>query len=339
MLDYLVIGQGTAGSMIAYYLDKANAKFKVIDDGNKTSSSIVAAGIVNPITGKRYVKSWRIDEFLPFAKKAYEDIEKLIDSKILVERNIVRLLKDQGQENDWMSRTATAGYEQYCLEEADFSKFEGKVTMGLSFGEIQKSFQVRLFDFLPKYRSILESKNQYIKDTFDFANLIINDDYIEYNGIKAKRIIFAEGYRVIYNPYFNDMPFVPAKGEILLVRIPNADFHKMLKHNLYIVPMYDDIYWIGSNYQWDFTDSLPSPDKIQKMKEILDQVLTVPYEIVDHQAGIRPSFKNRRPTILHHPKYENLILFNGLGAKGTSLAPYWAHHLVEHLINGTNIEI
>jgi glycine/D-amino acid oxidase-like deaminating enzyme len=60
----------------------------------------------------------------------------------------------------------------------------------------------------------------------------------------------------------------------------------------------------------------------------------VPYTVLGQQAGIRPSGKDRRPIMGLHPRHPALGLFNGLGTKGCSLAPYMAHLLTMHLLQG-----
>ena len=59
----------------------------------------------------------------------------------------------------------------------------------------------------------------------------------------------------------------------------------------------------------------------------------LPFEIIDHQAGIRPTVKDRRPLLGVHPAHHQLAIFNGMGTKGVMLAPYFANHLVNHLEN------
>jgi glycine/D-amino acid oxidase-like deaminating enzyme len=38
------------------------------------------------------------------------------------------------------------------------------------------------------------------------------------------------------------------------------------------------------------------------------------------------------------PKHPQVGVFNGLGTKGVSLAPYFAHQFAELLVNGSEIE-
>ena len=105
--------------------------------------------------------------------------------------------------------------------------------------------------------------------------------------------------------------------------------------------MFADIlinYWVGSSYEWNFNDALPSQGFKEKMITALDAVLKLPYEVVDHLVGIRPANTERRPFVGLHPKYPQLGICNGMGTKGCSLAPYFTHQLIAHIEQGTMIE-
>ena len=73
--NYIIVGQGLAGTLLAYFLLQAGQRVLIIDENTEGGASAIAAGVINPVTGRRIVKSWRIDEFLPFAKNTYQSIE------------------------------------------------------------------------------------------------------------------------------------------------------------------------------------------------------------------------------------------------------------------------
>jgi glycine/D-amino acid oxidase-like deaminating enzyme len=53
--------------------------------------------------------------------------------------------------------------------------------------------------------------------------------------------------------------------------------------------------------------------------------------VVAQEWGIRPTTIDRRPIIGCHPLYKNLVIFNGLGTKGVSLAPYFSAQVAQWL--------
>ena len=70
-----------------------------------------------------------------------------------------------------------------------------------------------------------------------------------------------------------------------------------------------------------------------ELKSKLYELVCIPYEIVNHTWGMRPTTHDRRPILGAHPDHESVIIFNGLGTKGVSLAPHFSKVLIEWLEN------
>ena len=88
-------------------------------------------------------------------------------------------------------------------------------------------------------------------------------------------------------------------------------------------------YRIGSTYLWNNEDD--SPNEVEKkllMRKLADMT-NLTFEVVSHQAAIRPTTSNREPILVRHPEYQNMIAFNGLGTKGVMRAPWWASNVVK----------
>ncbi len=230
-----------------------------------------------------------------------------------------------------MLRTDFPDYQSYYIEEADLGNYKGKVNQELSTIELRKSGRLNISKFIGCFADKWQEK---IRDEIvDYNAIQFKGNHIQYKDIEAERIIFCEGYRAKFNPYFSDLNYEEAKGERLIVKIPNAHFKKILKHKLYIVPIEDDLYWIGATNQWDHLNDLPTVDNLNILKNKLNSILKVPYEIIDHQAAIRPTNKDRRPLLGLHPFYKRVGIFNALGSKGSSVGPYFANEMVNHLLH------
>src|SRR5687768_9443239 len=105
--DILIVGQGLAGTWLAWELERAGISFEVVDAGHGKAASSLAAGIINPITGRRFVKSWRIETLLPAAGVAYREMEKAVGRPIWREIRVRRLFAD-----DRERRLAHGKYER-----------------------------------------------------------------------------------------------------------------------------------------------------------------------------------------------------------------------------------
>nr|MBP9198181.1 FAD-binding oxidoreductase [Saprospiraceae bacterium] len=249
IFDFAVVGQGISGTLISYFLAKAGKNVLVMDNNYIGSSSKVAAGIVNPITGKKFIKSWRIHEFLPEAKIIYDELSDYLGIRTYTESNMIRSLYSVEDENIWLSRTGDPEVKHYMLPVADTEEFGDIVSKPFAYGELTGTLQVHLSDILEAFKLKWQRQDQYIIDKFDYNCLIEQSGSFSYKDLFFREIIFCEGYQAQCNPYFENIGLAPSKGEVLLVRIPGAGFKKMYKDHIFIVHQYDDVYWVGSGYE------------------------------------------------------------------------------------------
>ena len=332
-IDYIIIGQGLAGTLLAFFLLEQGQNILIIDNFTEGGASKIAAGVVNPVTGRRIVKSWRIDNFLPFAKKTYQSIENQYNIKIWNDINIIKTLKNAEDENEWLLRSSWADYQPFCTPSV-FLPFQDKIKPFYGYGEIKQSAQVDLSTLLSFFNEKWLDEGILIEEKFIYDDLKTDETGVLYKNFKAKKTLFCEGAAGVKNPFFNYLPFNLDKGELLIVKIPNADFSKIFKNNISIVPLKEkDHYWVGATNEWNSTHDLPTDEKRQLIINELRDILTVDFHIIDHKAAFRPTVKDRRPLLGFHPSHPNLGIFNGLGTKGASLAPYWAAHFSSVLLS------
>ena len=336
--DFLIVGQGLAGTLLAWFLKKRGKSFFVVDNNHYHAASNIAAGIINPITGRKYVKSWRIEEFLPFARETYRELSTFLSNPVYYDKLIYRGLYSIQDENTWEARKSDEVAGQFIVDQPETAEYEGNIEGILSYGVLQGGMQVQLPRIIKGFREYLNNEALILDTKFDYDQLQMEDEVISYNDLEFNEVIFAEGYQSQFNPYFNYMPFEPAKGDVLIIKIEGTPFKNILRHKVFIAPIDEEHYWVGSDYRWKFEDDSPDPAKREELIKTLDKILKVPYEIVDHIAGIRPCVKGRRPFLGRHPNYSELILFNGLGTKGASLGPYWANHLLDHVLDGNALD-
>lgn len=332
MHDYIIVGQGIAGTLVAHFLLQQGKKVLVIDNQHHQASSMVAAGLINPITGRNFVKSWRIDDLIPFAIQTYRQLEQQLDISILETKNVAMLFNSVKTENDWLVRSSNPDVVDYVAKDfyLDFYKdFLDDVQNGVEF---KQAGRVRLKELIFAYQALLQEQGSYLEEQFDYQALEIASNQVKYKGIVAQRLIFAEGFQATQNPYFNYLPFAPAKGDILVVNIPNYPAKdKLVKHGVFVIHLKEDLYWVGSTYNRDYKTIAPTPKAKKSLEERLKRVLKLPFEVVEHLTAVRPTVRDRRPFIGQHPHFNALYLFNGMGAKGSYLSPLFASEFVAYL--------
>jgi glycine oxidase len=338
-IDYIIVGQGLAGTLLALKLMDAGQKVLIIDNNTEGASSKIAAGVINPVTGRRIVKSWRIDEILPAAQNLYQAVENQYDINIFKHYSIIRTFKNAADENEWMLRSNWAEYRPFCAPTADPSVFEKKIKPFYGYGEIEKAAQINLPLLVAFFRQKWLAEGTLITEVFDYEALFLNENKNRYKQYEAPKIIFCEGANGVKNIFFDWLPYNIDKGELLIVRIPNAGFDKIFKNNISIVPLQEkDVYWVGATNEWNSENDEPSEAKKQLIIQELNDILDIPFEVIDHKAAFRPTVKDRRPFIGFHPVFPQLVIFNGFGTKGASLIPFWAHHIADVLMGQKALE-
>lgn len=329
LVDYIIVGQGLAGTALSYILSKSGKKIVVIDNNIEQTSSKVAAGLYNPITGRKLVKSWKADELFPFMIKFYQELEQLTASQFMIDLPIYRPFFSVEQQNEWMAKSGSEEYSQFIDENYFKSKYD-QVNNEFGGVKLAHSGYLNVRDYLIALRNFFIKSEFLISEIFDFEKLELLDGNVAYKNFEARKIIFCEGPRAAENPYFDWLPFSLVKGEILDMR-SELEINNIVNRGVFVIPKEEGLFRVGSNYDhwdksWDTTEKAK-----QEIEDKLNQLISCDYTIVSQSAGIRPATKDRKPFIGLHPKHETIGIFNGLGAKGVSLSPYFAQQFCNYL--------
>ncbi len=325
-VDFIIVGAGLAGLCFARYCQQNNLSF-VIYDNNVRSSSLVAGGMYNPVVLKRFTPIWMAEEQLNIALPFYKSLEQELGEKLLFELPIYRKFASVEEQNNWFVACDKPNLSSYFNNTLHFSKIPN-IPSPFGFGEVYETGYLDVAKFLQLYRKHLQSNNCFIQSTFNYSKMTLEEDNVTYEDIKAKNIVFAEGFSLQNNPFFNDFPLDGTKGELLLVRIPDLKLDKIVKSNIFILPFRGDLYKVGATYDWNDKTDVPTEEAKEELINNLRDLITCDFKIVEHLAGVRPTVKDRRPLIGTHYMHKNLHLLNGLGTRGVLLAPFLANELL-----------
>lgn len=333
--DYLIIGQGICGTFLSWNLLKAGKKVIVIDEPRPFSSSKVASGVINPITGRRLVKTWMIDELLPFAKNEYECFGRELDAAFIAQTDLL-MFHPTMQMKEAFEEQITSN-KQYLQHAAD-TEWKAYFNFSYGIGKISPCLHINLNSLLEKWGAYLLQQGLLIQERFNNDELSFSGSQVIYRGITASKIIFCNGADAFQLPYFSLLPYARNKGQAIIASIPGLPAGHIYKQGLTIVPWNEQLFWIGSTYEWDFTDLEPDEHFQKKATEQLKCWLKIPFTIVDHLAAERPATLERRPFVGLHPVHPAVGIFNGMGTKGCSLAPYFAKQFSDHLVRQAPIQ-
>jgi glycine/D-amino acid oxidase-like deaminating enzyme len=337
--DYLIVGQGIAGSVLAWTLHQRGLRVLIINDSSLPSASKVSGGIFNPLTGKKLNRTWKSEEILPFANGFYREIEEQLNVELLHYCNVYRPFRSVEEQNTFIAHTAEPNSAKYVLEDANDKKFSPFIENSLGGLQITQAGWVDCSQLLEKIKDFFVGIGQYMDANFDLLNIDIQEDRVKYGNVEIKKILFCEGYEACQNPFFKWLPFNPVKGETLITLVEDYSLTEIINQGTFIMPLDNKgTCRFGATYSWDDLNWETTNEARQLLEEKINTYLKKPYKIIDQQAGIRPSTDDRRPFVGLHPEHNQLGIFNGLGTKGVSLAPYFAEQFVNFLELGEELD-
>jgi glycine/D-amino acid oxidase-like deaminating enzyme len=333
--DYIIIGQGICGTWLSYYLQKAGKTVLVLDASSSYTASKVASGVINPVTGRRIVRTWRIEELLPFSLSAYSELGKELGIPLIKEMELIDFHPSQQMQEAFQKRLPEES--EYLHHAGNTEAWKKYFNFYFEAGVVSPCLLVDIHPMLSGWRRKLLEKNALFETVFSWQDCKVSKDEVSYKDITAQKIICCEGVAGFDNPYFKNLPYSRMKGEVIIASIPGLPRNKMYKQGLTIVPWYDDLFWIGSSYEWKFDHVNPTEAFRKKVEQQLKNWVRIPVTIVDHIASERPANMERRPFVGLHPVHSTVGIFNGMGTKGCSLAPFFAHQFANHLVNDAPI--
>lgn len=327
-IDVLIVGQGLAGSLLAWELLRRGLKVVIVDNAAHNASQ-VAAGLINPVTGQRLVKSHHVDVLLPEAMSWYACLAECFGQTFFVNKPMLRVLGSVKQRQLAEQRVQDTGYQSY-LE----GLVETEAGIQGEYGILRQRHTgyLRTGAILEQLRQLFIAKDSYRQCEFDYVELSLQP-ILKWRDLQPRHLVFCEGYRLAGNPWFGQLPLQPAKGEILHCKAAAAKYDVIINYGYWLIPDGQHAFKIGATFDTSCLEPLPTLSARQQLQQALNRVCPdlADAQIVDHQAGIRPTTLDKQPFIGSHPRHGNLHVFNGFGAKGSLAIPFYARKFANFL--------
>lgn len=331
-MKVLIVGQGYAGSLLSYLLIQKGVEVLVADHPVLSSATSVSAGIINPVTGKRLALSYRVGEFLPFAIDTYNRIGEETNTRIFEPKPVINVFHSPANKNDWFARSAEPGYRDYCGEIVGAQDVPGSLVAPFGAILVKPAGWVDAAGMKMAVKNWLIMNNRYVEAEISVAHLKFDPHAVSWAGMHFDFVVFCEGYPGKNPGLFSHIPFNPSKGEIIDFRAGGLVHDYVVIHGVYIVPVSTGAFRAGATFNWDDLSPVPTPEGELELTEALEKIITVPFRVTGHRAGIRPAIEDRRPVVGLHPEFRRVAILNGLGTKASLLAPLCASMMCDLLL-------
>jgi len=327
--DYIIVGQGLAGSCLALQLLDRGKSVLVIDQFHENTATRVAAGLFNPIVGRNLTKTWMADILFPYLHDFYKEAEIRTTSRFFYPMPLYRPFISVEEQNEWMGKSVDKSFSDY-VDVVHPSPID-QLFVKNEFGGLQlkQCGYLHTIEFTTAVRTYIKSQSSLLEEEFVEKDLIIDSSSVHYHGSEARAIIFCHGVNIHSGKLFSWLPIRPLKGETITIQT-NEHVSTIYNRGVYVVP---DVWRVGATYQFNDTIPTTTPEGLKELTEKLGELICFPYKIVNQSWGMRPSTPDRRPILGSHPEHRSVVIFNGLGTKGVSLAPYFSKVLTDWLEN------
>lgn len=327
-VEVLIVGFGLAGATLAHTLEERGISFCIIEENFDGSASCIAAGLVTPLTGKRFVKTWRYDEIAPIVNSFYPRIEQKLTQPLWFHIPQIKVCTNDFEAQQLQKRSIDPEYAEFLGASVKLPSYihqpYGAVTIeSTSLLHSQKYIQLS-FDYF-------SSKGCVRTKRFSYEDCSISSDSVVFEDINARYVIDCTGYAFCKTVYGSSLGLEPSKGEILTIRTDVESLPYVINAGLYVIPLGNYLYRVGATYGLLKDTTEPTEEARLLLATRFENLWRGEYEIVAHDVGIRPKVPDKHPIIGKvHPDFP-IYTLNSLGAKGVSYAPWSAKLLVEHI--------
>ena len=320
----VILGQGLAGTALAWCAHWAGLRIAMIDRNEAVTSSKISAGLMTPITGKRLTASPDWQQQWELAQTFYLRVDSQTGAHSFRKTPMVRTLNSEDEVGIFAARRQAEDYSRRILHPPEPGLDPAVFRPSLDSFEMREGGQLDVAQYLAASQHFFRQEHAYFSTDIDPAeDIVLCEHGVELPRIHvhATRLVFCQGYAGRFNPWFIDLAFTPAKGEMLTVRVPGLQESRVIHGGLWLAPLGNERFRVGATYDWSRFDNIPTPVGREELEARLREWLRVPFTVEEHHAAVRPILHTPQPYWGLHPQWPQLGIINGLASKGSLVAP------------------
>ncbi len=306
-----ILGHGLAGALLAEQAAKAGYEVKVYDEGPPAASR-VAAGLFTPVTGQRLALGWEVEQALPRCLDSYSTLERELGIRFFHPLPTLRIFSSAEQRQNWMQKPCPDCVRAIPPPDLPLHMPHGAL-------EIHGGGWVDLPLLLDTLEQRRKTRNEWGRHT------------------APQRTVHCTGFSTYAHPYWREAGWRNARGDVLTLRIPGLPAGHIYSFDKFLLPLGGGLFRLGATYEWDCNEPIPRPAGRAELEEALRARTELPYEVLEHRAGVRPVAPARVPIVGPHPDHPDEWIFNGFGSKGVLYAPWLAERLLANWQTGEEL--
>lgn len=316
--DYLIVGLGWAGMMTANALIDKGFKVLVYDDANLQAAWLNSAAIINPYHKSTSLPLKDFDLYFTAAHTYYNHLSAVLGMNCMEEKSLL-LFKDR----TLLSLEEMAYYQILPAPMKCFFKSD------LVAKKLNPLYSIAIDKMIPALKQKIIDKATLVNATFYDDALLLKEGLWHYHTYKINKVVYTRGAFEQYATMFKDIKFTKNRGDVLWLNIPHLPTANIYDIGMRIVHVKEDLFWMGSNNVWQHDNIFPDEAFKSNAIHLLNTNLKLPYEIIAHTIGWRPTTAGQNIVLKEHPEKRNMYMFNGLGTRGFSKGPYYLNELMK----------
>ncbi len=336
MSKYLIVGQGLAGTLLAFSLLEKGEQVLIADDYNHASASQVAAGMWNPVTFKRLAASWLAKEMLEEMNVTFRKLEEKLQTSFFHALPVARIFNSIQDANFWDEKSDHPEVGRFLSARSNKSVQEN---FDSPFGnsEVNECGWLNVPLFREVSKNYFIQHGNFIEDAVNESEVEFLESSVVWKGRAFDKLILCNGIGVNQWKGLESLDLIPNHGQVLDLKIENLEIDAVVNFGQFLLPFGNEKFRLGATYNWNEVPDEPTEEAKELLLSELTQRMDKTVVVESHKTGFRPTTRDRRPIIGFAKENERLGVFGGLGSKGVLLAPYFSKLFSAVLTEGAPI--
>jgi glycine/D-amino acid oxidase-like deaminating enzyme len=336
MSKYLIVGQGLAGTLLAFSLLEKGEEILIADDYNHNSASKVAAGMWNPVTFKRLAASWLAKEMLEEMNTTFLKWEEKLQASFFHQLPVARMFNSIQDANFWDEKSESPAVGKYLSSRTNRSIQEN---FDSPFGnsEVNECGWLNVPLFRETAKNYFLQHGNFISESVEESEVQFHENGLRWKDMEFDKIILCTGIGVNKWKGLEDLDLIPNHGQVLDLHIEDLELDAIANFGQFLLPYGNGKFRLGATYDWNEVPDVPTEEAREFLLAELKARLNKDIVVESHKTGYRPTTRDRRPILGFAKGNPSLGVFGGLGSKGVLLAPYFSNLFAAVLTEGVSI--